>query len=61
MSKESIGKTVWFKKEVIAMIEDYRKAQDKIPSFSSATNTLLKKALTVSQKGNKKTKTESLK
>lgn len=45
MSKESIGKTVWFETTVIDMIEEYRKKQKKIPSFSNAVNTLLKKVL----------------
>ena len=43
--KESEGKTIWVEKNVIAGVEDYRKAQKKIPSFSNAVNTLLKKAL----------------
>ena len=45
MSKESEGKTIWLEKSVIAGVEDYRKAQKKIPSFSNAVNTLLKKVL----------------
>jgi len=45
MSKESEGKTIWLEKEIIGMIENYRKAQGKIPSFSKAVNTLLKKGL----------------
>ena len=45
MSKESEGKTVWFRKEVIEAVEEYRRKQKKIPSFSNAVNTLLKKVL----------------
>ena len=60
MNKESEGKTIWLEKGVIEMVENYRRKQKKIPSFSDAVNTLLKKALTVSQKGNTKTKTEKL-
>ena len=45
MSKESEGKTVWLEKEVIKKIEDYRREQKEIPSFSNAINTLLKKVL----------------
>ena len=45
MSKESEGKTIWLELSVIEMIEGYRKEQKKIPSFSNAVNTLLKKAL----------------
>ena len=45
MSKESEGKTVWFRKEVVEAVEEYRREQKKIPSFSDAVNTLLKKAL----------------
>jgi len=43
--KNSEGKTVWFSKEVIAGVEDYRREQKDIPSFSNAVNTLLKKVL----------------
>lgn len=43
--KNSEGKTIWLEKEVIASVEDYRKKQKKIPSFSLAVNTLLKKIL----------------
>ena len=45
MSKESEGKTVWFRKEVIEAVEEYRRKQKKIPSFSYAVNKILKKAL----------------
>jgi len=61
MQKESEGKTIWLEKRVIQGVEDYRKKQKKIPSFSYAVNTLLKKALTVIQKGNNSEKTERLK
>ena len=60
MTKESKGKTVWFSKEVISMVEDYRSSKRPIPSFSESINTILKKALTVTQKGNNKVKTERL-
>ena len=43
--KNSEGKTIWLEKNVIQGVEEYRKAQEKIPSFSYAVNTLLKKAL----------------
>ena len=45
MGKESEGKTVWLSKEVIEAVEEYRRKQKKIPSFSNAINTLLKKVL----------------
>lgn len=45
MSKESEGKTIWLELSVIEKIDEYRKNQKKIPSFSSAVNTLLKKVL----------------
>jgi len=43
--KDSTGKTIWLERSVIEKIEEYRKKQKKIPSFSHAVNTLLKKAL----------------
>jgi len=43
--KNSEGKTVWFKKEVVEAVEEYRRNQKKIPSFSDAVNTLLKEVL----------------
>lgn len=43
--KNSEGKTVWFERSVIERIDEYRKKQKKIPSFSHAVNTLLKKVL----------------
>ena len=52
MGKESEGKTIWFTKEVISMVEDYRSSKRPIPSFSESINTILKKALTVTQKDN---------
>lgn len=52
MTKESKGKTVWFSKEVIALVEDYRRKQKKIPSFSDAVNTLLKNVLEHKSKPN---------
>lgn len=45
MNKESEGKTIWLERSVIERIEEYRKEQKKIPSFSLAVNTLLKKVL----------------
>ena len=47
MSKEknSEGKTIWLEKNVIAGLEEYRREQKKIPTFSNAVNTLLKKVL----------------
>ena len=41
----SKGKTVWFEEGIIEQIENYRRKQKKIPSFSESVNTLLKKAL----------------
>ena len=53
--KNSEGKTIWLEKNVIQGVEEYRKAQEKIPSFSSATNTLLKKVLNDITRKNRKT------
>ena len=55
MNKESEGKTVWFRKEVIEGVEEYRREQKKIPSFSDAVNTLLKKVLNDIAGKNRKT------
>ena len=54
MNKESEGKTIWLEKSVIQSVEDYRKGQKKIPSFSSAVNTLLKKVLNATAGKNRK-------
>jgi hypothetical protein len=53
--KNSIGKTVWMEKEVIEMVKKYRKAQEEIPTFSHAVNTLLKKVLNDIAGKNRKT------
>ena len=55
MNKESEGKTIWLEKNVIQGVEDYRKEQKKIPSFSHAVNTLLKKVLNDIAGKNRKT------
>ena len=52
--KKSEGKTVWFRKEVIEGVEEYRRKQKRIPSFSDAVNTLLKKVLNATAGKNRK-------
>jgi predicted transcriptional regulator len=39
-----VRRSVSFDDDVLALIENYRRKQDKIPSFSKAVNTLIRKA-----------------
>ena len=52
--KNSEGKTIWLELSVIERIDGYRKEQKKIPSFSLAVNTLLKKVLNDIESKNRK-------
>lgn len=54
MKEESEGKTIWLEKGVIEMVENYRRKQKKIPSFSETVNTLLKKVLNATTGKNRK-------
>lgn len=41
--KEGEGRTIRFEPDVVRIVEDYRRRQARIPSFSEAVNELIRK------------------